>query len=134
MKRLISIIIIISMLLLSGCNFSSKGLAVEESDEVIKVTLDNFKGTEKIKIKHENPGECSLYYKTSISEGGVSMSYKEGWLFGPYPMLSPSVGSDVNSGVYIDSSTTTVIITFEAAEATSGEILFCFKSDSSPFK
>ena len=134
MKKLLSLITIISILLLSSCDFSSSGISVDETGEYIKITLDKFEGDKKIKINHDNPGECSLDYKTSITEGDISVSYKEPWFPNTHHIFSASAGNDANSGTYIDSSITKITITLEASQPTSGEILICFSAKSSPFK
>lgn len=134
MRKLLSFLIVASMLLLSSCDFSNQGVTVEETDKFIRITLDNFEGTKKIKIRHDNPGECSMYYKTSITEGGINVSCDAGWLWDKFFLCAASVDADANSGVYIDSSITTVTIILEASQSTSGELLFCFSTGTSPFK
>ena len=134
MKKLFSMVLLISMLLLSSCTQLNKSITLENTGEIIKITLDNFKGSEKIKIKHENSGECSLYYKTSINKGSVDISYDQGWIWDEYPLSSISSDKNTNGGVYIDSSVKTVTIILDAREESSGEIFFCFSKDASPFK
>jgi hypothetical protein len=63
-KRLIAALLVILTLLtlcLPGCVSSNQSIIVEEVNGYVKVTLDGFDGTEKIKIKKNNPGDASLY-------------------------------------------------------------------------
>ena len=133
MKKLLAIILLFSVFLFSGCNLSNKGVAVSETGEYVKITLDNFEGNQKIQIKHENPSECSLYYKTSISDGSLTLYYDEGLLWKTKQLFCASVGSDANSGIYVDSSVGKLTIIIKSTQVTSGEILFCFSAESSPF-
>ena len=133
MKKLLAIVLMFSVFLLSGCNLSNKGVSVSETGEYTKITLDNFEGNQKIQIKHDNPGECSLYCKTNITDGSLTLYYDEGLLWETKQLFFASVGSDANSGTYIDSSVGKVTIIIESSQPTSGEILFCFSAESSPF-
>ena len=134
MKKLLLILIVASMFLLQSCGLTNKCVIVKESGEQIEIMLDNFKGKEKIKIQHTNSAECSLYYKTDITEGSITVSYNEGILSNTHQLFTAATGADANSGVYIDSSTKTVTIIIEASESACGKIVFAFSSTSSPFK
>lgn len=134
MRRLLSILVIISMLMLSSCKFSNPGITVEKTDDFIKITLDDFEGNQKINIKHEETGDCSLFYQINIEEGNINVSYKEGWIWDTLPLCNASTDTNTNGGAYIDSSTSTVTIILDSSEPTSGELLFCLSNNSSPFQ
>lgn len=124
MKKVLAIILIFCALCFSGCESSDQGFAFEQNDEYTKITLDNFEGKKKIEIVNDSVIGRLLTYSTNITDGGVKASFREGWLFGPYDLFD--VSADTNSegaSHYIDSSTTKIIITIEAEQGTSGEIL-----------
>ena len=127
MRKPLAILLVFCTLCFSGCSLSNKGIAVEETDECTKITLDNFEGKQKIEIDHDSPNEGGLYYSTNITNGSVTVSYDEGWLWEAYELFT--VSNDTNSiggGYYIDSSTSRIIIIIEAEQKTSGEILLGF--------
>jgi hypothetical protein len=127
MKKILAIILVLYVLCLSSCEKATKGVEVEQSNEYTKIILDNFEGKKKIEIPHDSPNEGGLYYSTNITNGSVTVSYDEGWLWEAYELFS--VSNDTNSiggGYYIDSSTSRIIIIIEAEQKTSGEILLGF--------
>ena len=134
MKKLLALIVIISTFLLSSCDLLNRGITMTEFDGYVKITLDNFTGSKKIVLDHDDPNEGTLYFKTEITDGSLSASYDEGWLWEAMPLFTASFCNDVNSSRYIDSSKTKVTITIKATEAVSGEIIFGLLRRPSPFK
>lgn len=132
MKKLFALILVFSLLLLSGCGSLAKGIELEETDGYTKITLDNFKGEEKLKIVN-NVGEGSLYYKATITSGHLTVHYSEGVLWGTYELFEIDGESTDKGGVYVSSSGKLSII-ISAKEATSGEILLVFSQSASPFE
>ncbi len=133
MRKFLSIIIAVSLLFLSSCTSQSQGIIVEESDGYIKIILDHIEGKRKIELKHTNPGECSLYYTTDITEGSINVSYDPGFLWDPLQLFTAASDTNTNGGTYIDSSIKKVTIIIDAPQAASGEILLCFSASASPF-
>lgn len=127
MKKLLAIILLISTVCLSSCNLFHRSIIIEKTDECVKITLDNFEGKKKIKMKHESHIGYSLYYSTNITSGSVSASYKESWLFGPYELFTADANTNIKDAVgYIDSAILKITVIIEAEEATSGTLLFSF--------
>ncbi len=134
MKKLFAIIILISTLCLFSCNSAAKSITVEETDDIVKITLDNFIGEKKIKLSHDNTGECSLYYKTNITSGEIDVSYDWGLFFDDEELFEAETYDNATGGIYVDSSVSKVTIILDADEITSGEIYFAFSQNTSPFK
>ena len=136
MKRLIATILSIFTILifcLCGCATSNQSITVEEVNGYVKVTLDDFDGTEKIKIKKNNPGDASLYYCAIITEGGVTVHTDEGWLWPTRKFFTAVSGKEITNGMYVDSSTTELTIIIKANQTASGEIIFSLSGGPSPF-
>ncbi len=127
MRKPLAILLLLCTLCFSGCGLLSKGVAVEKTDECTKITLDNFEGKKKIEIVHDSPNESGLYYSTNITDGSVTVSYDQGWLWDADELFTAS--NDTNStggGHYIDNNTSKITIIIEAEQKTSGEILLAF--------
>lgn len=136
MKRLIAALLVILTLLtlcLPGCVSSNQSIIVEEVNGYVKVTLDGFDGTEKIKIKKNNPGDASLYYCAIITDGGVTVHTDEGWLWPTRKFFTAVSGKEITNGMYVDSSTTELTIIIKANQTASGEIIFSLSGGPSPF-
>ena len=81
MKRLLAMIIALSIFFLSGCGILTKGVTVAETEEYTKITFDNFEGKKKIELAHDSPNEGALYYKTNITSGSIKAFYVFGILW-----------------------------------------------------
>lgn len=126
MKKLLALLIIFSVLSLSGCK--QKGITVEQNDEYTKITLDNFKGCETVKIPR-TPKEGALYYKTDITKGSISSSYDLGIFWNTEKLVDADENNNsIGGGYYIDGSTSEISIIIEAEVKTSGEIYIGYKS------
>lgn len=133
MKKLLAVIILISVLCLVGCNSTFGTVTVEETDGIVKITLEDFIGEKKIKLHHENKGECSLYYSSDITKGEIDVSYDWGLFFDDEELFEAEQFDNATGGIYVDSSASTVTLILEADELTSGEIFFAFSQKDSPF-
>lgn len=133
MKKLLAIITTLCMLCLFGCNSGNNSITVEETDEIIKIKLDDFIGKKKIKLHRDNTGDGSLYYSTNITKGEIEASYDWGLFFDDEELFEAEPYDNATGGVYVDSSVSTVTVILEAEELTSGEIFFSFSQKDSPF-
>ncbi|MBE6944433.1 MAG: hypothetical protein E7453_09345 [Ruminococcaceae bacterium] len=127
MKRLLAMIIALSIFFLSGCGILTKGVTVAETEEYTKITLDNFEGKKTISIPHDSPNEGALYYKTNITSGSIKAFYDLGILWDTENLFEATADNNsTGPGYYIDSSISKITIYFEADEPVSGEVIISF--------
>ena len=128
MKKLFAILIIFSLLVLSGCKQNENGVSVETNGEYTKITLDNFKGSETVKIPC-TPREGALYYKTNITKGGIKSFYDLGVFWKTERLVDADASNNsIGGGYYVDASTGEITIIIESDSKTSGELFVGFKS------
>ena len=127
MKKFLAIIIMICLLVLSGCEtYTNKGVTVEQYDHTTQITLNNFQGKTKIKIDPNNEG--SLYSKSNLTEGSVKVYCDPGFLWDKSILLDASADNNyIGSGGYIDSSVSVITIIIESKSGATGDIFISFR-------
>ena len=132
MKKLCAAILLLSVLILNtGCATEAKGVSVSYGDGLITVELEDFVGEYVFRLENENTGDGTLFYVTELTAGKIEAGCQEGWIFPELSFFSASAEDGTScGGNYVDSSTTTVKVTFAATEKTSGKILLTFSRDT----
>ncbi len=127
MKKLLSIIIVLSIFCLSACELCVKGVTVQQGENCTVITFDNFEGKKRIELAHDSPNEGALYYKTNLTNGSLQASYDLGILWDAQNLFEASADNNsIGPGHYIDNSTSKITITFEADEPVTGEVIISF--------
>ena len=128
MKKILAIILVLSIFSLSGCRVFVNGVSVVQLNEHVMIKLDDFVGEKRIEIPHESPNESGIYYSVSITSGSMTAYYDQGWLWEAEPLFEASAGdSFADGGNYVDSNTTKITVILKSDSAVSGEIFIGFE-------
>ena len=128
MKKILAIILVLSIFSLSGCRVFVNGVSVVQLNEHVMIKLDDFVGEKRIEIPHESPNESGIYYSVSITSGSMTAYYDQGWLWEAEKLFDASEGdSFADGGHYVDSSTTKITVILTSESAVSGEIFIGFE-------
>ena len=133
MKKLLSILVLVSLCILALTSCMRDGsITVKENGSYVTITLDQFAGEKRIKIPN-NVGEGTLFYKSSITEGNVTVSHTDGWFWPEYEMFTADEKNNTTGSMYLVGGDEEIII-ITAEEAASGEIVLICARSSSPFE
>lgn len=130
MKRFLSIVLIIAMMIsIVGCASYEGSVVVETEEKIIKITLDNFSGEEEIKIDHEGIGEGTLFCSVLITEGKLKAVRKNDSIFSRDQEFFDVDAKDgrKNDGVYVEEKVKNVTLILTSDEETSGIVYLCFE-------
>ena len=132
MKRTISLILIILTLFsVVSCSANKGTVSVSEEGNVIKITVDEFRGKEKIKINHEEIGDGTMFCSVMVTEGSLQAFTRESGLFASdqeYFDVDAGDGRE-NEGVYVFEGISFITLTLIADEPTSGIVYICFERE-----
>ncbi len=124
-KMFVLFLMLCVLLCFGGCSRYEGKIKQESQAHCAAFTFDDFVGTRTVKLKRSGLGDGQFYYRSELSDGSMTVSYKMGWFDKQWPLFHAEAGAPLDScGHYIwDGS---IFITFASDIPVSGTIIISF--------